>query len=287
MMNLLREWFGDELVRAWLPELKSALRILAILIVAWVAQAVLGRVLRRLRAMLAARSTDREESKRIETLARVLRYTLAVVIMLVTGMLVLNELGVSIAPILGAAGVVGVAVGFGAQSLIKDYFNGFFILVENQIRVGDVVAIADKGGLVEEITLRRVKLRDYDGSVHYVPNGLITTVTNRSTEFANAVVDVGIAYRSSIDAAFDALRQVARELRADPGFAPRILDDLEIAGVENLADSAIVIRCRIRVVPLEQWTVRRELLKRVKEAFDRNGIEIPFPQRTVHHVGRH
>lgn len=275
------DWIDTETFHAWLPELKAALRILIILVVAWVAQMVVRRVVRRLRMHFAGR-THGEEAKRIETLARVVRYALIVLIFLVAGMLILNEVGVSIAPILGAAGVVGVAVGFGAQSLIKDYFTGFFLLVENQIRVGDVVEIAGKSGLVEEITLRRVKLRGYDGSVHYVSNGLITTVTNMSTEYANAVIDVGVAYKANIDAAFEMIREVGRGMRADPNFAPRILDDIELAGVESLADSAVVIRCRIKVLPLEQWSVRREFNKRVKEALERAEIEIPFPQRTIY-----
>jgi small conductance mechanosensitive channel len=187
-----------------------------------------------------------------------------------------------VAPILGAAGVVGIAVGFGAQSLVKDYFTGFFILLENQIRQGDVVQVADKAGLVEEITLRYVRLRDYDGNVHYVPNGLVTTVTNMSRGFAQSVIDVGVAYREDVDEAFEVMRAVAAELRADAAFAPRILDEIEIAGVEKWADSAVVLRCRFKVAPLEQWNVRREFLRRLKQAFDARGIEIPFPHLTVY-----
>jgi small-conductance mechanosensitive channel len=250
-------------------------------VIAWIAQGLVGRVVRKVRVLLATRVLDREEAKRIETLGRVIRYALTVLILLVAGMLVLNELGISIAPILGAAGVVGIAVGFGAQSLIKDYFNGFFLLVENQIRVGDVVDIAGVGGLVEEITLRRVKLRGYDGAVHYVANGQITTVTNRSSGFAFAVMDVGVGYAADIDRAVEVLREVGAGLRADPQFAARIIEDVEIAGVESLGDSAVTLRCRIKVVPLEQWAVRREFLRRVKAALDAAKIEIPFPQRTV------
>lgn len=278
------DWIDTETLRSLLPEAKAGLRIVAILVAAWVVQRLARRVVTRAQPLLAARSHGVENAKRIETFSRVVRYALNVVVILVGGMLILNELGVSIAPILGAAGVVGVAVGFGAQSLIKDYFTGFFLLVENQIRVGDVVAIADKSGLVEEITLRHVRLRDYDGSVHYVSNGLITTVTNKSTEYANAVIDVGVGYRTDLEQAFGVLRDIARGLRADPRFATRILDDLEIAGVENLADSAIMLRCRLRVAPLAQWDVRREFLRRVKEAFDHARIEIPFPQRMVTQV---
>lgn len=266
----------------WGPELKVALRITAILAAAWLAHAIAGRLVRRLRTVATARASGPENAKWIETVGRAARYALSVVTLLVAGMLVLNELGVSIAPILGAAGVVGVAIGFGAQSLIKDYFTGFFLLVENQIRVGDVVEIAGKSGLVEEVSLRKVMLRDYDGSVHYVSNGLITTVTNRSTAFSFALIDVQVAYRCNIDRAVEVLREVAAGLRADPAFAPRIIDDIDVAGVEALGDSGIVLRSRIRVQPLAQWDVRRAFLKRVKEAFDRAGIDIPFPHRTVY-----
>jgi small conductance mechanosensitive channel len=276
------DWASLDWLLPWWPQFRGGLRVLAILAGAWVVHALIARLLGRLLGVVAARAANGESSKRIETVGRALRYTASIVLGLISAMLVLNELGVSIAPILGAAGVVGLAVGFGAQSLIKDYFAGFFLLVENQIRVGDVVEIAGKSGLVEEVSLRRVKLRGYDGSVHYVANGLITTVTNMSTEFAFAVIDIGISYRSNIGTAFEALRRVAAELRADPEFAPRILEDLQIAGVDSLADSAVVIRCRIKVLPLEQWNVRREFLRRTKEAFDAAGVEIPFPHRTIY-----
>ena len=201
---------------------------------------------------------------------------------LVAGMLILSEFGISVAPILGAAGVVGLAVGFGAQSLVKDYFTGFFLLLENQIRQGDVVKVADRGGLVEEVTLRYVRLRDYDGNVHFVPNGLISTVKNMSRDFAQSVVDVGIAYRENVDEAFAVMREVAEGMRADATFGPKILDELEIAGVERWDDSAVTLRCRFKVMPLEQWSVRREYLRRLKAAFDAKGIEIPYPHLTIY-----
>jgi small conductance mechanosensitive channel len=196
--------------------------------------------------------------------------------------LILSELGIAVAPILGAAGVIGLAVGFGAQSLVKDYFAGFFILLENQMRQGDVVDIAGKAGLVEEITLRYVRLRDYDGNVHFVSNGLITTVTNMSRGYAQSVVDVGVAYREDTDEALAVMRETGAEMRADPVFGPKILDDLEVAGVDRWADSAVILRCRFKVRPLEQWNVRREFLRRLKKAFDARGIEIPFPHLTVY-----
>lgn len=259
-----------------------ALRITAILIVAWIVVAVLQRVIRLFRERLSSRLGDPEQVKRAQTLGRVFRYIVAVVVSLIAGMLVLGELGISVAPILGAAGVVGVAVGFGAQSLVKDYFTGFFILLENQIRQGDVVKVADTAGFVEEVTLRFVRLRDYDGNVHFVPNGLVTTVTNMSRGFAQAVLDIGIAYREDIDEAFGVMREVAARMRADPAYALRIVDDLEVAGVERWDDSAVVLRARLKTAPLEQWSVRREFLWRLKKAFDARGIEIPFPHLTIY-----
>jgi small conductance mechanosensitive channel len=206
----------------------------------------------------------------------------AVVVSALALMLVLAEVGISLAPILGAAGVVGVAVGFGAQSLVKDFFSGFFLLLENQIRVGDVVTVGGHSGLVEEITLRYVRLRDYDGNVHFVPNGRIEDVVNMSRGFAYAVMDIGVAYRENVDRVSALMREVAAALRADPAFTGRILEEFELAGVERWEASAVVIRGRFRVAPLAQWDVRREYLRRLKAAFDAAGVEIPFPQRTLH-----
>ena len=264
------------------PATVTLLRVTVIVLVAWLVVAVLQRAIREFRVRIAARLDDREAAKRAETLGRVFRYLVAVVVTLIAGMLVLGELGVSVAPILGAAGVVGLAVGFGAQSLVRDYFTGFFLLLENQIRQGDVVKLGDHAGLVEEVTLRYVQLRDYDGHVHFVPNGQITTVVNMSRGYAQAVVDVGVAYRENVDDVMAVMREVGRDLRAVPEFDARILDELEIAGVERWADSAVIIRCRFKCRPLEQWTVRREYLRRLKSAFDARGIEIPYPHLTVY-----
>ncbi len=269
-------------VTQWNQATHTLVRIALILVVAWIVMALLQRTIRLFRQRIAARLDDREAVKRAETLGRVFRYVVAVVVSLVAGMLVLSELGISLAPILGAAGVAGVAIGFGAQSLVKDFFSGFFILFEDQIRTGDVVKIAGHAGLVEEITLRHTRLRDYDGNVHYVPNGMVDSVVNMSRGFAQAVMDIGVAYRENTDEVYEVMRRTARQLRADESFAPRILDDLEIAGVDNWADSAVMIRCRFKVVALEQWTVRREYLRRLKKAFDEAGIEIPFPHLTIY-----
>lgn len=283
-MTTTPEWLRMLLAQAegYGPVITSSLRIVGILAGAWVAIGVVQRAIRGLRVRIAARMDDREAVKRAETLGRVFRYMAAVIISVLAGMLVLSELGVSVAPILGAAGVVGLAVGFGAQSLVKDYFTGFFLLLENQIRQGDVVKLGDHAGLVEEVTLRYVQLRDYDGNVHFVPNGSISTVVNMSRGYAQAVMDVGVSYGTDLDRAMAVMQQVAAELRRDPAHADRILADLEMAGVESWGDSAVVLRARFQVAPLQQWTVRREYLRRLKKAFDAAGIEIPFPQMTLH-----
>ena len=260
----------------------TALRIVAIMAVAWIGTSVLQGLIRRFRVRIAQRMEDPEAVKRAETLGRVFRYRVAVVMSLVAGVLVLSEIGISVAPILGAAGVVGLAVGFGAQSLVKDYFTGFFLLLENQIRQGDVVKLGEHSGLVEEVTLRYVRLRDYDGHVHFVPNGQIGAVVNLSRGYAQAVVDVGVAYREDLDRVMAVMLQVAQVLRDDAAYRDRILDKFELAGVERWDESAVVLRGRIRVAPLAQWDVRREYLRRLKAAFDQHGIEIPFPQLALH-----
>lgn len=260
----------------------TSVRIVGIVVVAWLLIIMAQRAIRGLRIRIASRLGDRDAVKRAETLGRVFRYLAAVIVSLLAALLVLSELGVSVAPLLGAAGVAGLAVGFGAQSLVKDYFTGFFLLIEDQIRQGDVVKLGDHAGVVEEVTLRYVQLRDYDGHVHFVPNGTIGSVVNLGRGHAQAVVDIGVGYNADLDAAMGLMRDVATQMRGDPAHAGRILDDLEVAGVERWADSAVVIRARFRVAPLEQWTVRREFLKRLKVAFDRAGIEIPFPQLTLH-----
>ena len=281
-------WIQDlnTLVKDWSGGLGHfmvvALRIAVIVIAAWVLKRVLHGTVKRLRLKLTNGVEDRESIKRAETLGRVIRYLISVVVALVTVMLVLSEIGISLAPILGAAGVVGLAIGFGAQSLVKDYFSGFFLLLENQIRQGDVVTLAGHTGTVEEVTLRYVQLRDYAGTVYFVPNGQITTVTNMSRGFGNAVLDIGVAYREDVDEVMAVMQRVAAELRADPEFGPRILQDLEMAGVNELGDSAVMLRARLRCVALEQWGVRREYLRRLKRAFDEAGIEIPFPHLTIY-----
>jgi moderate conductance mechanosensitive channel len=266
----------------WAKPVLSGVTVLLIVLLAFLSAALARRFIMASHKRLAARAEGPEERKRIETLERVFRYIASVVVTVVAFMLVLSELGISIAPILATAGVAGLAIGFGAQSLVKDYFTGFVMLIENQIRVGDVVEVAGKVGAVEELTLRYVRLRDYEGAVHYVPNGAILTVTNRSRLFAFAVLDIGVAYKEDIERVSQVMKETATAFRAEPDWADKILDDLEIAGVDQWADSAVVIKCRLKTMAQEQWAVRRAFLGRLKNAFDRAGIEIPYPHRTVY-----
>lgn len=263
------------------------LRITGILLGAWILAMLLRRVTKAFRVQMGRRVSTPEQVNRVETLGRVVRYAMTVVVTMVAAVLVLSELGISVAPILGAAGVVGVAIGFGAQNLVKDYFSGLFLLIENQMSVGDVVTIAGLSGQVEEITLRHVRLRDHNGHVHYISNGLITTVTNKTQVFAYAVMDVGVAYRENVESVLEVMRDVGAGLAADSAFSDAILEPLEILGVESLGDSAVVLRCRIKVRASQQWNVRREYLRRVKAAFDSQGIEIPFPHMTVYAGAEH
>lgn len=281
----MSEWLASGLGEGWAswgPAVRSSLNVLIVLVVAWVALVVINRGIRRFRAYMEARAADGESAKRVGTLCRAFRYLGSVVISVITVMLIMNELGISIAPILATAGVAGIAIGFGAQSLVKDYFAGLFLLLEDQIRQGDVVQIAGIGGQVEEVTLRYVRMRDFEGHVHFVPNGEIKIVTNRTRDYAQALIEVGVAYREDTDEALNVMRDVGREMRGDPEWEWRILDELEIVGVERWDDSAVILRSRIRVVGIQQWNVRREFLRRLKKAYDARGIEIPFPHLTIY-----
>jgi small conductance mechanosensitive channel len=194
----------------------------------------------------------------------------------------LKEVGVEIAPFLASAGIVGLAVGFGGQNLVRDVISGFFIILENQIRVGDVAIINGTGGLVQEINFRTIILRDLGGVVHIFPNGGINTLSNLTMEWSAYVFEIGVAYKENTDEVVTILQEVGNELRQDAVFGPVILEDPEIFGVDKLDNSAVIIKGRIKTVPIEQWKVGREFLRRVKQAFDARGIEIPFPHRTLY-----
>jgi small-conductance mechanosensitive channel len=235
-------------------------RIVVILVLAWVLQALARRIIRAFHRRMSERISAPEELRRIRTVGTVFSYFAGVV--LVAGTAILNELGISVAPILATAGVAGVAIGFGAQSLVKDYFTGFVLLVEDQISQGDVVQLLDKAGEVEEITLRYVRLRDGDGYVHFIPNGEIKVVSNRTRGHAYANIDAAIQGHEYVEPACAAMREVGEAMRKDEKHGPSILGDVEILGVERWELWGIGLRCRLRVLPFERDSVRREFTRR-------------------------
>ena len=264
----------------WL--LTSGLQVLIIVVIALVTLRILKKLTARAFAGLGRGRDDGEFAKRTETLSGIVGNGLTVVVLVIAMMMILKEFGIDIGPVLAGAGVLGLAVGFGAQNLVQDVISGFYILLEDQIRKGDVVVIAGKGGLVERVSLRMTVLRDLAGNVHYVRNGQIDVVTNMTKEFSMYVFDVGVAYRENTDQVVEVLREVATDLRGDEAYAADILDDLEVLGVDQFADSAVVIKARIKTRPIRQWAVGREFNRRMKQAFDARGIEIPFPHVTVY-----
>jgi small-conductance mechanosensitive channel len=249
-------------------------RIVVILLVAWTLQFVAGRLVRTFRKVMERRTTAPDELRRIDTVGTAIRYFATVVVTLVAGMLVLNELGISIAPILATAGVAGVAIGFGAQSLIRDYFTGFFLLLEDQVREGDVVEIAGKSGEVEEVTLRYIRLRDGEGAVHFIPNGEIKMVTNRTRQYAYALIDAAISGSQDVEAAMAAMRDVGAEMRADAKIGPSMLGDLEVWGVDRWELWGMLLRGRIKTLPRDRDGVRREFNRRLGIAFEKRGLKM-------------
>jgi small conductance mechanosensitive channel len=219
--------------------------------------------------------------QRIATLTSLLRTLASAMIWAIVVVLALAQLGLDIRPILAGAGIVGLAVGFGAQNLVRDLISGFFIILEDQVRVGDVAVVNGTGGLVEAITFRTITLRDLAGTVHVFPNGTITTLSNMTKGWSAYVIDVGVAYKEDTDRVVEVMRQVAEELRQDRAYADKFLEPIEILGVDEFGDSAVVIKARLKTRPIEQWTVGREYRRRLKKAFDAQGIEIPFPHRSL------
>ena len=249
-------------------------RIAVILLVAWLVQAFAGRLIARLHRIVERRRQG-DDLRRMNTLNAVLRNFGTVVVVLIAGMLVLGEVGISVAPLLATAGVAGLAIGFGAQSLIKDYFNGFFLLIEDQLREGDVVEISGKAGEVEEMTLRYVRLRDGDGFVYFIPNGEIKMVVNRTRAYAYSMIDAAIFGPNDIEPALAAMREVGQAMRKDATIGPAILADLEIFGVERWELWGMGLRCRFKVLPSHRDAVRREFLKRLAGAFETRGVKAP------------
>jgi len=274
LMNLL------SVVKGWL--FTTGLKIILIAIITLIVMKVIRVISSRLSVLFLRKREDEESKKRAKTLSSVIRNLLDAVVLIIAVMTVLGQLGVEIGPLLAAAGVVGLAIGFAGQSLAKDFINGFFILLWDQIRVGDVVEVSGRGGLVERINLKMTVIRDLAGNVHFVPNSNIDVVTNMTKDYSRYVFDIGVAYREDVDEVTEVLKEIDTELRNDPDFKEDILEPLEIFGLNKFDDSAIIIRARIKTKPIKQWRIGREFNRRIKKKFDEKNIEIPFPHRTIY-----
>jgi len=270
----IRDWFQTH-----------GLRILLITVLTLVILKLIGLASNKVVALMSRKKRDIEHQKRADTLSAVVRWCLRLVVVSVAIVMVLGELGVQIGPILAAAGVVGLAIGFGAQNLVQDFITGFFILLEDQIRVGDVVQIGSRGGLVEQVQLRMVILRDLSGNVHFIRNSKIDIVTNMTKDFSRYVFDVGVAYREDVDEVIAVLKSIDEELRNDPAYKEDIIAPLEVMGLDRFGDSSVIVRARTTTKPIQQWRVGREFNKRLKKRFDELGIEIPYPHQTLY-IGR-
>ena len=266
----------------WLTS--SGLKVVLILVGALVAVRLAAFVTRRVENAFEDNdpSTMNEREKQAATLGKVIRNITRILVWGVAVMMVLKELGIDIGPILAGVGLMGLAVGFGAQSLVKDFLAGMFVLIENQYNVGDVIKVAGASGLVEKITLRATTRRDHEGNVHIIPNGTIGVVTNKTRQWSRFVLDIGVAYKENVDEVMGVLKEIGDELAADSKFASRITAPLEVLGVQDFADSAVIIRVMFTTQPVKQWTVGREFRRRVKNTFDAKGIEIPFPHTTIY-----
>ena len=267
---------GEEVAR-------SGVRVVGIWLLAWLAYRLVSWASRRVEISVddGDDSVTTLRERRGHTISQLLRSMGRLV---VTGIAVLLTFNVfiDIGPILAGAGILGLAVSFGAQSLVKDVLSGFFILSENQFAIGDVIEVAGKSGVVEKMTLRVVRLRDVEGIMHVVPNSEIKVVSNKTRGWSRAVVDVGVPYDENVDRALEILRDEAAQFSTDKAWGSQLDGPVEVLGVESLSDSAVVLRTMIRTQPGSQWSVAREFRRRIKNRFDRESLDIPFPQRRVH-----
>lgn len=269
---------------AWL--LGHGVVILVILAAAAVAARLVAFGVRRVAGRVERRETlDEEGRQRLTTLSQVVSRTLRAAIWTVALLLVLDQVGVNLAPLIAGAGIAGLALGFGAQALVRDFLSGFFILLENQFHIGDNVEVSASGGtvtgVVEGFSMRVTQVRSLDGALHFIPNGNIQEIANRTQGWARAVVDVGVGYGEDLDRVQEALEELMGEIAEDAELGPLLVASPEVWGVESLADSSVVVRVVAQVRPPNQWAFQRELRKRIKRRFDERGIEIPFPQRVV------
>ncbi|HXJ16776.1 MAG TPA: mechanosensitive ion channel family protein [Candidatus Polarisedimenticolia bacterium] len=283
-MKLFSE-FTD--LSALYPALQHAVRIVVILIAAYISTRIIAKWVPRLRKRLVEQMTRRagpdvELEKRAATLGGIFRKTINVCVWLLALVMVLREAGFDIGPLLAGAGVVGIAVGFGAQNLVRDVASGIFLLLENRVQINDVAIINGTGGLVEAINLRTITLRGLDGTLHVFTNGSINTLSNMTHSYSYYVFDIGVAYKEDTDRVVKVLASIADEMMREDEYKSCILEPLEVLGVDKFADSAVIIKVRIKTAPIKQWLVGREMNRRIKKKFDELGIEIPFPHVSLY-----
>lgn len=281
MNNFLENIYQNAIIFFEAHALKIVLIVIVVFLISRFSTTFIEKIIRKIIRSEKLLSKEAEK-KREDTLISVLNATIRVLVWLVGSMMILSELGINIGPIIAAAGVAGIAFGFGGQYLIRDVISGLFIILENQYRVGDVISLNGTTGLVEKINLRLTIIRDLDGTVHHIPNGEVKIASNLSKEFSRVNINLGIAYESDLEKVERVINKIGEELILDPAWKDQIISAPKFSRVEEFADSAIIIRIMGDTVPLKQWSVSGELRKRIKIEFDREGIEIPFPQRVMH-----
>lgn len=284
MIEKTMNW--ERIIMDWL--LTHGIKIILICVLAFILNKILIKVIDKAVNMSIIKDklvAKEAETKRVQTLIRIFTWTTSIILILITILMVLPEFGISVGPILAGAGIIGIAVGFGGQYLIKDIISGFFIILENQYRIGDVVKFDETGGQVEDISLRMTTLRDLDGTVHHIPHGEIKKVANLSKFYSRVNLNVGISYNSNIEHVINVVNQVGNDIASDADWKEIIISPPQFLRVDDFADSAIVIKILGETKPIKQWEVTGELRKRLKIAFDKEGIEIPFPQMVIHKPG--
>ena len=270
-----------KIIANWLTT--SGIKILGIVIALMVLSQMSRRIVKWMERFVSEKDSLQasEAKKRAHTLGNTLHHTLLFLLTFIAILMILGELGIQLGPLLATAGIGALAIGFGAQSLVKDVISGFFIILENQYRIGDAIEVAGVSGLVESVSLRKTVLRDLEGRVHTIPNGAIKIVSNLSKEWARSVLDVNVSYRENIDQVIDLLSEIGQELGSEEPYQSATLEPLQILGVERFGESHLSIRIMVKTVPLKQWEVGRELRRRIKNRFDEKGIQIPYPHRIL------
>lgn len=255
--------------------------LVVVIVLIW----LLNAISRNLEKVILKRSDallDKEAQKRVKTLMSIGRGIMRLILWAIFALILLKRIGIEIGPIIASAGIAGIAIGFGAQELIRDFLAGFFVLLDNQIRTDDIVAINGTTGVVEKIELRTIRLRDHSGVVHIFQHGKVNTLSNMTKEWSALVFEIGVAYKEDVDTVIAIMKSVGEDLEKDSRFSGNILEPISILGVEQFANNSIQLKVRIKTQTGEQWQTRREYMRRLKYAFDKKGIEIPFPRTTLY-----